>query len=359
MKVAVVSCSPFIDYVRARTLRTGFGESADTEVILVKNEKANIGRYFEVFSKLIKIRFQEKPDVYVLTFRGYEMLLATLLVAGNKPVIFDEFINPIEWLIYEKHKLRPNSLLAKIFGSFYKSLVKRSSVILADTKAHAEYSAVLNNLNIHKYQVVPVGTDEKLFHPLKSVSKKITKKTKFKVFYFGQLMTPLQGFGFILEAAVKLRETKDIEFVIIGNNKNTKQDIEKAIKLGASIKHIDWVEFNKLPNEIHKADLCLGGPFGATVQSQMVVTNKTTQFMACAKPVIVGKNKIHRIFHDGKNCLLVNQGSSQAIADKILWSYKNRRLLKSIGKNGYKTYQDNFSQKVISQACQILLDKVY
>src|ERR1035438_565994 len=108
MKIAVVSCSPFIDYVRARTLRTGFVSCDDAEIIIVKNERANFLRYFEVFNKLLKVRFYEKPDVYVLTFRGYEMLAAVLLISGRKPVIFDEFINPIEWLIYEKHKLHPN-----------------------------------------------------------------------------------------------------------------------------------------------------------------------------------------------------------------------------------------------------------
>ncbi len=358
MKVAIISCSPFIDYVRAQTLRNGFSKCDDTEIIVIKNENKDFSRYLEVLRKLINTRFRDKPDVYVLTFRGYEILAAVLLIAGNKPVIFDEFINPIEWLIYEHHRVAPDSILAKLFIRFYRFLSRRCTLILADTKVHAEYSASLNNLSLEKYQVVPVGTDEDLFHPAKP-TKRITNKSKFSVFYYGQLMTPLHGLSYVLEASVKLKKIDDIEFYIVGGDSDIKNDIQVAQNLGANIKYKDWIEYKKLPNEIWKSDLCLGGPFGATVQSQMVVTGKTCQFLASAKPTIIGQNKIKNIFYDEKNCLITKQGSGQSIANKILWAYKNKNHLSIIAKNGKRAYEENFSSKVIIAECQAILSKIY
>ena len=113
-----------------------------------------------------------------------------------------------------------------------------------------------------------------------------------------------------------------------------------------------------MPHEINKFDLCLGGPFGATVQSQLVITNKTTQFMACAKPVIVGKTKISNLFLDKKNCLIVNQGSASSIANKILWAYQNQKQLKQIGLHGYALYQENLSQNVINNDIANILNRL-
>ena len=48
-------------------------------------------------AKTWRARRQQKPDVYLLTFRGYEMLpFYALLIAGSQPVVFDEWINPLE-----------------------------------------------------------------------------------------------------------------------------------------------------------------------------------------------------------------------------------------------------------------------
>ena len=98
MKVVVVTCHNDPDYVRARTLRAGVADYPGAQLTVIKNRQRNLLRYLEVPAKLIINKLRDKPDLYVLTFRGYETLPFLLLLAGNTPVVYDEFVNPLEWL---------------------------------------------------------------------------------------------------------------------------------------------------------------------------------------------------------------------------------------------------------------------
>jgi len=103
MKIAIVTCYDQNDYVRARTLRTAFAAVPGVDVQIIRNENKGLKRYLEVPMKLIKARFTTKPDAYVITFRGYEMLLFMVMTQTCKPIIFDEMINFAEWM--DEHKV--------------------------------------------------------------------------------------------------------------------------------------------------------------------------------------------------------------------------------------------------------------
>src|SRR3546814_19662192 len=72
---------------------------------------------------------------------------------------------------------------------------------------------------------------------------------------------------------------------------------------------------------------------------------KTFQFLAMAKPVIVGKINEPAGFKDKSNCILVNQGNGKEIAQAIQWCYENREILKDIGAEAKKLYDDKFGFK--------------
>lgn len=356
MKIAIVSCYDQIDYIRARTLRAAFAAVEGVQPIIVKNRHKGLLRYLEVSLKILKCKFFNHPDAWVIVFRGYEMLPFLLMVKGRKPLIFDEYINAAEYL-EEHHVLSTKSRLGRVFLWWYSSLLKRCRFILADTEAHADYSAILTGGTRKKFVAVPVGTDEKLFHP-DAAKHKPSKGKTFRVFYYG-VMKRLHGLEYLLEAAVSLAKTHPhVEFTVSDPRGDQAPAIEAAIAKGARITiHKGWVPFEALPQYMIESDLNIGGPFGKTLQSQFVIATKTYQSLACAVPTLVGKNKTAgEGFKDKENCLLVPQGDAKAIAKAIAWAADHPKELKKIGKAGRKLFESNFSHEVIVKKVRQIVD---
>ena len=89
-----------------------------------------------------------------------------------------------------------------------------------------------------------------------------------------------------------------------------------------NIKNVDFVEFipyEKLPVEINKADIFLGGHFSDRDKAKRVISGKTFQSLACKKTTIVGDGKASReLFEEGSLVHFVNMNNPQDLADKIL-----------------------------------------
>lgn len=342
-RIAIVTCYRQPDYVRAVSLRQGLRDSdLFEEVIVIKNKHTGVLRYLEVIGQLLKVRFTKNPDVYLLTFRGYEMLPVVLLIALGKKVIYDELINPYEWFVYEHKKFSDTSLQAKLLRGAYRFMGKRVAAVIADTPSHAAYSAELLQLPPKKYMSIPVSTDEQTFAP-----QPVQPHQGFRVIYYGSML-PLHGLSYVIEAAVDLADHPDIVFHLIGGKKEVVEKIEAARERGAHIEYDEWVDYAKLPGLVAQSDLCLGGPFGGTVQSQFVITGKTYQFLASAKPVIIGDNKESHVFTNKETALIVPEANSATLKDTILWAYDHPKELARIGQAGRELYLQSFSNKQVA-----------
>jgi glycosyltransferase involved in cell wall biosynthesis len=347
MKIAIITCYDQNNYIRARGLRTALLACEGAETVVVKNQHKGLARYLEVPLRVLQLRFREKPDAYVVTFRGYEMLLFMRLTGVRKPIIFDEMINLVEYL--EEHgKTRAGTALDRGLRRFYHWLVAGAQLILADTRAHAVFSAKMSSLPLSRYRVIPVAAEESLFFPERLPAAKGAQKP-FTVFYYGNGMTPLHGLEHVLEAATLLKDNPGIHFNIVGGKQLAAAACAAAADRGAHVTYETWVPFEELPGRVHSAGLCLGGPFGKTLQSQFVITGKTTQFLACAAPVLAGKNKVSGMFIDKQNCLLVPPAQPEAIAEAIAWAAAHPAELKRIGLAGRKLYETHFSQAVVNR----------
>ncbi|MCK9540296.1 hypothetical protein, partial [Dokdonella sp.] len=157
MKLCIITCYNQPDYIRARTLRAAAAEIEGVEALVVKNSRTGLLRYPEVFWRLLKTRLKDRPDAYLLTFRGYEMLLPVRLLSIGKPLIYDEFINPIEWVSYEHKKIGKYNPLTGLLWLYYRLLLACTSLILTDTESHADLSAGMMKVRRDKFLTLPVG----------------------------------------------------------------------------------------------------------------------------------------------------------------------------------------------------------
>jgi glycosyltransferase involved in cell wall biosynthesis len=341
--ICILNCYKQPDYIRAVVLRKALKDTDSfDEVIVVKNKRTNALRYVETMVSLIKVRFTKNPDVYVVTFRAYEILPFVRLITAGKKLVYDEFINPIEWFVYEHKKFGADSIPAKAMEAIFRYYGKRAALILTDTQSHAEYSARLMNLPIEKYRSIPVGTDETAFRPIKPASHE-----GFTVLYYGNML-PLHGLRYVLEAAKQLADRPDIRFHIVGGKRIVQDWVEQARENGAHITYDAWVDYKKLPELFATSDVCLGGPFGGTVQSQFVITGKTYQFLASAKPVIIGANRESGVFTDKQNALIVPQADAAALRDAIVWAADHPTELADVGQAGRRLFQRLYSTEHIA-----------
>lgn len=345
MKIAVITCYFDPDYVRSRTLRAALKTFPNVDVVVCKNKHKGMLRYPEMLWKIWRMKQHEKPDVFLLTFRGFEILPYVLLLAGKKPVWFDELVVPLAYAKNEKHKktlaIRIKYLLINIGGPFYERWLRHCQLIIADTVTHAAVSAQTSHVAIEKYLPLPVGTDESLFKP--GIVRTRPGGEPFQLFYYGNML-PLHGVPIILKAAELLADDPSISFLIVGNKKDIVAQVEASVAKGAHIEHRPWVKFDELPQLMRDCDLFLAGPYGGTEQARSVVTGKAYQALACGVPTLIGTSpSTDEYFTDKINTIEVTQADPEAMVQAIRWAQSHPKELADIGTNGRKLYEAEFS----------------
>ena len=359
MKIAVITCYFDPDYVRARSLRAALASLPDVEVVVCKNKHKGMLRYPEMLWKIWRLKHREKPDVYLLTFRGFEILPYVLFLARKKPVWFDELIVPLAYAKNEKHKktlaIRVKYAIINIAGPLYERWLRRCQFIIADTTTHAQLSAATSKVPLEKYLALPVGTDETLFKP-STRPKSRPAGSPFQLFYYGNML-PLHGMPTILKAAELLAGEADISFLIVGNKKNVVTQVQQSMAKGARIEHRPRVPFNELPNLMYNCDLFLAGPYGGTKQANSVVTGKAFQALACGVPTLIGASpSTDEYFTDRLNTVVVEQANPEALVAAIHWAKDHPQELATIAANGRKLYEAEFSTPMLARRLQPLVD---
>lgn len=346
--VCIVTCYHNPDYIRAVTLRRSLEKLENVELSVVKNSHRGLLRYPQVLWKLFKLKWSEKPDLIILTFRGQEILLPVLAIAGRTPVWFDEFIVPGAYARLEKHKKSPamrlKHFLARVSEPLYNMWLKRCSLIIADTKAHAELSSQMAKIDLRNYVALPVSTDEKMFKPLKPRKK----ATPFQVFYYSTGMQPLHGIDVVLDAALLLKD-KPVQFLLVGGKQPMEDAVTRVKEQGANIVYKSWIPFSEMPKTMLSSGLNIGGPFGGTPQAKHVITGKTYQSLATGVATLIGASETtEEFFIDKKNAIVVPQKDPKALAEAIEWALNNPVELEKIGENGRKLYEKAFSIDTVS-----------
>jgi glycosyltransferase involved in cell wall biosynthesis len=335
-------------YVRTETLIQALKKINGIKLHEARNTSTGFLRYFQTVSKLIAIRALYNPQYYILGFRGYEFFWVIRLVTLGKTLIYDHMMSPYDSLRNEQSVLRKGGLIDMVIYYYEKSVLFASDLVLTDTEIHRQYFCELFGLPLEKIEAIPIGTDEDLFQAKNVPTAKGIDK-HFEVLYYGSFL-PLHGMDIILRAAALLLE-KPIHFILIGGNRLDLSDFHnmvKSLRLN-NVTHIDWVEFDELPAHIARSDLGLGGPFGKTGQAGRVITGKTFQFLAMAKPTIVGIRDEDDGFEDKVNCLLVPRGNEEALASAILWAFEHKEKLNRIGQLGYDLYRSRYSIEQIAE----------
>lgn len=335
-------------YIRTRTLLAALDACDGIRAVVASNTHSGLWRYVETLIRLRRVRKQEKPDIYVLGFRGHEIFWLVKALAGKKkPLILDALMSPYAALKDEGKQGRWGRLLAPLVYHLESGVLHGAAAVLTDTNLHVSYYAETFGIDKSKIVSVPVGAVETV--PSGQSAGPDRRTGEFTALFYGSFL-PLHGVDVIIDAADRLKDLP-IHFKFIGGSSADERYLRRrCATLGISrYSYRRWVPFDQLlRDEIPTADLCLGGPFGATPQSSRVVTGKATQCLCLGKATVVGRIGEDFGFVDRENCLQVEQGDPDDLSRAIRWSYENRSRLEGIGRAGRALYQDHFSIRVIT-----------
>lgn len=344
------------DYIRTSTLVAALKRVAEIELFQARNTTPGAWRYLQTLGRLLYVRLRYNPDCYILGFRGHDIFWPVRIMAWRKILIFDELMSPSDAIINEGKRTGKGALGRLIF-LYEKLILHLADLVLTDTNSHKSFLMRFFSLSDEKVAALPVAADEVLFLPAEQMPGVNVPGNLFNLLFYGSFL-PLHGIEVILDAASLLCE-EPIRFTLIGGGRRDEQRLrEKINRLGLdNVRYLRWVDFADLPGLIAKCDLGLGGPFANTAQAGRVVTGKTFQFLAMAKPVIVGRTDESAGFVDKGNVLMVSRGDARALADAVMWAFHHREELVTIGVRGRQLYNEQFSLAVVEKRLREILGR--
>lgn len=294
------------------------------EIELLKEEYSSvtvIGSYSKSYPKRLMHVYIR---LLITSIKGFDMIFvgfAPQLVLPflkwkfkGKNLTIDFFISMYDTLVFDRKKVRQDSIIARILKKMDEVTLKAAHRVIVDTKAHGNYFIEELGLDEKRLQVLYLKADNTIYSPRK-VEKPKEVKDKFVVLYFGSVL-PLQGVDIVLESAGILKAEKDIYFYIIGPIKKTYIRPESQY-----ISYIDWLPQEKLADYIGFSDLCLAGHFNKDIKkAKRTIPGKAYIYEAMEKAMILGDNPANRELYaeNQKGIYFVEMGNSKALAAEIL-----------------------------------------
>jgi colanic acid biosynthesis glycosyl transferase WcaI len=293
--------------------------------------------------------FLSRPDVVIATSPQLLVALSGWWIARCKSVPF----------VFEVRDLWPESLAAVGAGDGNSPLHRTLAMIAGFLYRHADRIAVVTPAfedHLVKHWRVPrkkisviengVETDLFAFQPATLLRKELGAEGKFVVSYIGTIGMA-HGLETILDSAAKLRRTNpEIFFLIVGEGAEKQRIILLARELGLhNLRFVDQQPREKIPAYISASDVCLV-LLKKNDLFKTVIPTKMLEFMACARPVILGVDgQARTILEKAQAGLAIEPENSEALTNAIHNLASNPELAEKLGRNGREYIVRNCSRR--------------
>jgi glycosyltransferase involved in cell wall biosynthesis len=291
-------------------------------------------------ARLLRRRVPE-ADALIVGYPGHPDLPAARRAARGRPVVFNPLVSLADTLVSDRARFRPGSPAARLLESIDRRALDAADLVIADTNPHAAFFRQLTRTRV---EVCLVGAEERVFAP------GWQPQDPFTVVFVGKLI-PLQGVDVVVEAA---RLAPELRFRIVGSGQ-----LEALLgHRSANVDHVHWVEYERLPEELHRAG-CALGIFGTSPKAGRVIPNKAFQALACGTPLITADTDAAReLLVDGEHALLVPAGDPEALAAAARTLAGDPTLAQRLSEGGRAAYEASASEAVLGRRWRKLLQQL-
>ena len=253
-----------------------------------------------------------------------------------------------------------NKLLIKLSYWLEGISYKRAKKIVVLTPAFRDY-LIKKGINSNKVSFIPNAADLDIFKPTNKynwVRQEYGLEDKFVILYTGA-HGRANGLLQLIETANLLKVYKDIVFMLIGDGMEKPMLKEAAKKLDLqNVIFVDTQPKHKIVDFINASDV------GIAVLRKLeifktVYPNKIFDYMACAKPIIIGiDGAARRLVEKAGAGIFAEPENSESIKNAILFFYNNRKMCKIYGDKGYRFVQNQMNRQIMAKKYMEVMENV-
>ena len=173
---------------------------------------------------------------------------------------------------------------------------------------------------------------------------------KFVVGYFGGHALS-NALDMLLDAAAALKDRQDIAFVLVGKGVEKPQLQQRAAREGlANVRFLSPIEKRAIPSLLQLFDCSYIGGRPSGLAKYGLGVNKLFDSMMGGKPIVFAVRCVEDPVTDFNCGITVNPDKTEEIAEAILrFSAADEVELRSLGENGRRAAQENFTYRVLAQ----------
>lgn len=222
-----------------------------------------------------------------------------------------------------------------------------NSTDLVSTISTSMMLKLAEKINQNKKKVLlPNWVDLDFINPEKHKTHSYLKSKKFKILYSGNIGEK-QDWVFFIKFANILKESSDVEIVIVGDGSNRVSLAEKLSNF-ENVSFYYPVAYNELSNLLCSADLHI--LFQKNNVIDTVMPSKILAMMASQKPSLITgniKSEVYSIINKSKAGEYFNYKEINKIIQFVNELKLDKDLLEKYGKNARKYVSNNFSKKEV------------
>ncbi len=229
-----------------------------------------------------------------------------------------------------------------------RALYRRAKRVTVVSRA---FEPVLKERGVTASNIIyaPNGVDTDLFHVNGAKDEGQERwQDKFLVCFAGTVGMA-HGIGTVLETARKLREHKDILFLIVGEGAERKSLETKAQRDG-----LDNVEFlgrlprHRIPPLLRRADAALV-MLRADPVFETVLPSKLFEAMGCGTPVLLGVDgEARRLIESAQAGVFFEPGDADALARSVLKLRESPDKRRRLGARGSRYVMEHFNRRTLA-----------
>jgi len=294
--------------------------------------------------------FLDQPDLVIATSPQLLVGLSGWWLARWKQVPF----------VFEVRDLWPESLTAVGMSSgnslLYRSLARIAGFLYRNcdrvvvvTPAFKDYLVEHWRVPEEKILVVENGVDVSLYRKLPAsiaLRRELGAEEKFIVSYIGT-MGNAHGLETLLEAAALLRErAPEVLFLLVGEGADKERIVSfaRSCKLN-NLRFVGQQPREKIPAYISASDACLVLLKRSDV-FKTVLPTKMLEFMACARPVILGVDGYARKVMEQANAgIFIQPENPTELVEAVVRLAADPGLRETLGRNGRQHVLQHFSRQ--------------